>query len=47
MQEELVSLSTNSKITKLKGNHISIFTKKENADIICKEIISLLEELEY
>ncbi len=47
MQEELVSLSSNSKIAKLKGNHISIFTKKENADIICKEIIELLGELEY
>ncbi len=47
MQEELVSLSSNSKITKLKGNHITIFTKKENADIICKEIIQLVDELEY
>jgi len=47
MQEELVSLSTNSTIAKLKGNHISIFTKKGNADIICKEIIQLLSELGY
>lgn len=45
MQEELVNLSTNSKITKLNGNHISIFTRKENAEIICKEILLLTREL--
>jgi len=47
MQEELINLSTNSKLILIDGNHISIFTKKKNADIICKEIIQLLEELEY
>lgn len=47
MQEQLINLSTNSKLTLIEGNHISIFTKKENADIICKEIILLLEELQY
>jgi pimeloyl-ACP methyl ester carboxylesterase len=46
MQEELVNLSTNSKLILMDGNHTSIFTKKENADIICKEIIQLLVELE-
>jgi len=46
MQEELTDLSTNSKLTLIEGNHTSIFTKKENADIICKEIIQLLGELE-
>ncbi len=45
MQEELIKLSTNSKLTLIEGNHVSIFTKKENADIICKEIIKLLGEL--
>jgi pimeloyl-ACP methyl ester carboxylesterase len=47
MQEELINLSTNSKLTLIKGNHTSIFTKKENADIICKEIIQLVGELKY
>lgn len=45
MQEELTDLSTNSKLTLIEGNHTSIFTKKENADIICKEILQLLGEL--
>jgi len=45
MQEELIDLSTNSKLTLIEGNHTSIFTKKENADIICNEILRLLEEL--
>ncbi len=47
MQEELTDLSTNSKLTLIKGNHTSIFTKKENADIICKEVIQLLGELKH
>jgi len=46
MQEEFLNLSTDSKLIIIKGNHTSIFTKKRNADIICKVIINLLGELE-
>jgi len=46
MQEELVQLSTNGKHTLIDGNHTSIFTKKENADIICKEVLEVVRELE-
>jgi pimeloyl-ACP methyl ester carboxylesterase len=45
MQEEMASLSTNGKVFFLDGGHVTIFTQKENADIICKEIIQLSEEL--
>jgi len=45
MQEEMASLSTNGKVFFLDGGHITIFSLKENADIICKEIIQLLGEL--
>ncbi|WP_430965298.1 alpha/beta hydrolase [Spongiimicrobium sp. 2-473A-2-J] len=47
MQEEMAALSTNGKVFFLDGGHFTIFTKKENADIICKEIIELLGELEH
>jgi len=46
MQEEMAALSTNGKVIFLDGGHFTIFTKKENADIICKEIIKLVGELE-
>jgi len=46
MQEEMAARSTNGKVFFLDGGHFTIFTKKENADIICKEIISLVKELE-
>ncbi len=46
MQKELTELSTNGKITMLDGDHLTIFTKKENATIICKSIIQLSEELQ-
>ncbi len=46
MQEDFLNLSKNSKLIPIDGNHNSIYTKKENADIICKEIIQLLRELE-
>ena len=42
MQEEMANLSTNGKAFFLKGGHITIFSLKENADIICKEILSLI-----
>lgn len=45
MQKEFTDLSTNGKQILIDGNHSSIFTKKENADIICKEIIQLLNIL--
>jgi len=45
MQEDFINLSTNSKLTLIEGNHTSIFTIKENADIICKEIIQLLQDM--
>ncbi len=45
MHEEMASLSTNGKVFFLDGGHITIFSLKENADIICKEIIQLLKEL--
>jgi len=46
MQENLTDLSTNSKLTIIDGTHTSIFTKKENANIICKEVFEVLAELE-
>lgn len=42
MQKEYTDLSTNGQQILIDGNHSSIFTKKENADVICKEIIQLL-----
>jgi pimeloyl-ACP methyl ester carboxylesterase len=46
MQEEVASLSTNGKAFFLEGGHITIFSQKENADIICNEILKLLGEIE-
>ncbi len=45
MQEEMASFSKNGKVFFMDGGHFTIFTKKENADIICKEIIQFSEEL--
>lgn len=45
MQEEMASLSTNGKVFFLDGGHITIFSLKENADIICKEILRFVGEL--
>ena len=42
MQQEIANLSTNGKTFFLDGGHITIFSQKENADIICKEILNLL-----
>lgn len=47
MQKEIANLSTNGKQISLNGNHATIFTKKENADIICNEVFSLLKTLTY
>lgn len=46
MQKEMTNLSTNGKVFFLDGGHITIFSLKENADIICKEILQLLRDLE-
>jgi pimeloyl-ACP methyl ester carboxylesterase len=47
MQEEMTSLSSNGKVIFLDGGHITIFSQKENATIICNEILSLLKQLGY
>ena len=44
-QKEFTELSSNGKQFLIDGNHQTIFTKKENADIINKEIIQILKEL--
>lgn len=47
LQGEIADLSTNGQQMIINGHHNSIYTEKENADIICKEIIKLLGELNY
>ena len=47
MQEEMASFSKNGKVFFMDGGHFTIFIQKENADIICKEIMQLIKELEY
>lgn len=43
LQKEYTELSSNGKQFLIDGNHQSIFTRKENADIICAEILALLK----
>jgi pimeloyl-ACP methyl ester carboxylesterase len=43
-QQEFANLSTNGKQFLIDANHSTIFTKKENAAIICNEIMQLLKE---
>ena len=45
-QKEYINISSNGKQILIDGNHQTIFTKKENADIINKEIINLIHEIE-
>ena len=45
LQEDYLNLSTNSKLIEIDGDHNSIYTKEENAEIICKEVIQVLGEL--
>jgi len=45
LQQDLVHLSTNAQLIPIDGNHTSMFTVKENADIICTEILHLVDEL--
>lgn len=46
LQEELKELSTNGKQFYIDGNHGSIITKKENAEIINKEILLMAKKIE-
>ena len=46
MQKDFLNLSSNSKLIELRGNHTSIFTIKHNADVICEEIIELVDKIE-
>ncbi len=43
-QNEFTKLSTNGKQFLIEGNHQTIFTKKENATVICKEILRLTRQ---
>ncbi|MEL6535963.1 MAG: alpha/beta hydrolase [Bacteroidota bacterium] len=45
--QEFAELSTDGEIIFLYGNHVTIFTKKENADIICEGILEVARELAY
>lgn len=45
-QKEFTNISSNGKQFLIDGNHQTIFTKKENAEVINKEIILLLKEIE-
>lgn len=44
--KDYADLSTNGTHTQIVGNHVTIFTKKENAAIICQEVLTLLKDLE-
>ncbi|MFT7899103.1 alpha/beta fold hydrolase [Tenacibaculum ascidiaceicola] len=46
IQKELAELSTNSKQFVIESSHGTIITKKENADIINKEILLMVEKIE-
>ena len=43
MQKEMSSLSSNGKTIFLDGGHITIFSEKENADLICAEILDFVK----
>ena len=45
MQKEMAANSINGEVYFLDGGHFTIFTMKENAEIICKEIIHFWREL--
>ena len=46
MQEEMSANSSNGKTVFLDGGHFTIFTQKENADIICHEVLELARDLD-
>ena len=43
LQREIAALSTEGKHILIDGHHNSIYTTKENADVICQEVLKLLE----
>lgn len=45
LQAELAELSSNGQHILVDGHHNSIYTKKENADLICHEILQMLNVL--
>ena len=45
MQQELKGLSTNGKQFDVEANHGTIITKKENAELITKEILLLAKSV--
>jgi len=45
MQKELKELSTNGKQFIINGTHGTIITKKENAEIINKEILAMSKKI--
>ncbi len=47
LQEDYLHLSTDSKLIEIDGGHNTIYTIKENADIICEEVLQLLGDLGY
>ncbi|MEM9723379.1 MAG: alpha/beta hydrolase, partial [Bacteroidota bacterium] len=47
MHKEFAELSSDGEVFILNADHNSIYTKKENADVICREIQRLLEVLAY
>lgn len=46
MHQELADLSTAGELFLLDGGHITLMTLKENADLICQEILDLLQGLD-
>ncbi|MEM9931672.1 MAG: alpha/beta hydrolase, partial [Bacteroidota bacterium] len=44
LQREIAGLSTNGKQVTVAGHHNSIYTTKENADLICAEILRLAKQ---
>ncbi|MEM1327543.1 MAG: alpha/beta hydrolase [Bacteroidota bacterium] len=45
-QREFTDLSTNGKQILMEGNHSNIFTDQEHAEVICAEILKVVDELE-
>lgn len=46
MHKEITNLSSKGEMFLMDGGHITSFTLKENADLICKEILEMLSEIE-
>lgn len=44
LQKDLINLSSDSKFIEVNGNHNSMYTIKENAEVICKEILSMVKK---